>query len=170
MRGLIATALCISSLGLAALAAAHPGHDEGAGHRDPGVVPESEYARARELAAEGPGETRGVESVQDLGAQPLRGEFESAPDDRILRARELTIAPGGVVAVHEHDGRPGVAYIIEGELWEHRSDREAPVLRRQGETAFEYSGLLHWWENRGETRARALVVDIVPEPEAASED
>lgn len=135
------------------IAGAHPGHD---------VVPDAEFERARALQADGPAENRGVEGVQSLGEIALDGEFERAPDDRVLRAREITIGAGGVIGVHEHHRRPGVAYIIEGEIYEHRSDREEPVLRRAGEAAFERTGLVHWWENRSDAPVRALVVDIVP--------
>ncbi|TVS18053.1 MAG: cupin domain-containing protein [Gammaproteobacteria bacterium] len=140
-----------------------------AGHAHPGldVVPEEERERARELQAKGPRETTGVEAIHALGAIPLAGEFDAAPDGHVLRARELVIAPGGVVGVHAHTGRPGVAYILEGALLEYRNDEDEPVLRRAGDASFEYSGLLHWWHNSGETAARALVVDIVPKDAAS---
>ncbi len=131
-------------------------------HPDLDVVPAAERERAQGLQAEGPRDTTGVEAIRALGAIPLAGEFDAAPDGHVLRARELVIAPGGVVGVHAHTGRPGVAYILEGELLEHRSDEDEPVLRQAGDASFEYSGLLHWWHNNGETTARALVVDIVP--------
>lgn len=158
MKRLSVVGVMVLGLLAAAAASAHP-------EPDAAVVPADEYERARELAAAGPEATHGVESVRDLGALPLAGEFDAPPDDRILRARELTIAPGGVVAVHEHNQRPGVAYILEGELFEHRSDRDEPERRQQGDTAFEYTGLLHWWENRSDAPARALVIDIVPAPD-----
>ena len=141
-------------LGIAATAAGHDNH----------VTPEAERARAQVLQAEGPKDTRGVTAIGALGAVSLAGEV---PDDgnRVLRARELRIAPGGVVAVHQHERRPGVAYILEGEMVEHRNDRSEPVLRKAGDAAFERSGVTHWWENVGDTPVRALVVDIVPAEE-----
>jgi len=132
-------------------------------HPDQEVVPEVERERAQALRAEGPTETTGVQAIHALGSIPLAGEFDAPPDDRVLRARELVIAPGGVVGIHAHTGRPGVAYILEGEILEHRSDEEAPILRRAGDASFEYTGLLHWWHNSSESTVRALVVDIVPE-------
>lgn len=126
------------------------------------VVPEAERERAQALAAEGPTETRGVEAIHDLGSLGLGGQLKQDPEALQLRARELHIAPGGVVGVHAHSGRPGVAYILEGEILEHRSDTEEPILRRAGDTSFEYDGLWHWWHNDSESPVRALVVDIVP--------
>lgn len=133
-------------------ALAHPGHE---------VVPPAERERAAALAAQGPAQNRGVASVTRLGGVELSREFAGLAG-RELRAREIVIAPGGVIGVHEHDRRPGMAYILEGEIVEHRNDAPEPVLRRAGEAAFEWSGVVHWWENRSSAPVRALVVDIVP--------
>jgi quercetin dioxygenase-like cupin family protein len=132
-------------------------------HPAPEPVPSAEYARAAALNAAGPSQTTGVSAIRALGELPLATELQSPDLPRVLRARELVIDPGGVVAVHEHQGRPGVAYLIEGELIEHRSDADAPLRRQAGDAAFESSGLVHWWENRSERPARALVVDLVPQ-------
>lgn len=127
----------------------------------PEVVPDRERDIARDLAATGPTENRGVEAVNRLGAVLLGGEF-AGMDGSQLRAREIVIAPGGIIAVHQHDGRPGLAYILEGEIVEHRNDADGPILRRAGDIAFEKTGVIHWWENTSDARVRALVVDIVP--------
>lgn len=147
--------LCLLAFTAALSAAAHPELE---------VVPEAERERAQELAAEGPTETVGIEAIHDLGRIALAGEFDAAPDGHVLRARELVIEPGGIVGVHAHTGRPGVAYILEGEIVEHRSDEDEPLLRRAGDASFEYTGLLHWWHNESDATVRALVVDIVPAP------
>jgi quercetin dioxygenase-like cupin family protein len=86
-------------------------------------------------------------------------------DGRRMRARIITLQPGAVVAVHEHRQRPGIAYILEGEVVEHRSDHDEPQIRRPGAVAVEYSGVAHWWRNDGEASVRALVVDIIVEGE-----
>lgn len=93
-------------------------------------------------------------------------EHGVTPEAERERARELRIAPGGVVAVHRHEQRPGVAYILEGSIVEHRNDAAEPVVRGPGAVAFERSGITHWWESRGDTPVRALVVDVVPAPES----
>jgi quercetin dioxygenase-like cupin family protein len=128
----------------------------------PAVVPQAEHARAQELKAVGPTASKGIESVKLLGSVPLAGEVEGGAG-RVLRARELLIAPGGVVAVHQHDQRPGVAYILEGEMTEFRGEKGEPVVHQAGSMALEWSGVTHWWENRSGKPARALVVDIVQE-------
>lgn len=124
------------------------------------VVPDAEREAVRGVES-GPTETRGVSGIRVIGTVPLAGELDD-PATRVLRAREIVIEPGGQVAVHRHDQRPGIAYILAGEAWEHRNDSPEPILRRAGDAAFERSGVVHWWENRGEVPMRALVVDLVP--------
>ncbi|MEM6744521.1 MAG: cupin domain-containing protein [Pseudomonadota bacterium] len=125
------------------------------------VVPAEEKARAQELLADGPTETKGIGGVEVIGTVSLDGEFDSS-DGLMMRVRDLIILPGGIVAVHQHTNRPGAAYIIEGELVEHRSSEPAPIVKTAGSTAMERSGVIHWWENESDAPARALVVDIVP--------
>lgn len=124
------------------------------------VVPAHEHHIAQQKNLSGPTQTKGIESVVLLGNIELEKDFPSLTGKH-LRARELTIAPGGVVAVHQHESRPGVAYILEGEIIEHRNDHPDPIVRRQGAVAFEQSGVAHWWENKSDSIVRALVVDIL---------
>lgn len=124
------------------------------------VVPQQERKIALDLKATGPKENKGV-SVAQLGNVSLEGELPGVTG-KILRAREITIEPGGVVAVHQHDGRPGLAYILEGEVYEHREDETGTVLRKMGAISFEKTGVTHWWENKSDQKMRAIVVDIVP--------
>lgn len=142
-------ALC-AALALASAVSAHE------------LVPAREQAAAQRLLATGPAETRGVDAVRALGSVALAGEIDGA-EGKILRAREIVLAPGAAIAVHEHQRRPGLAYILEGELVEHRNDADGPLVRGVGAIAFERSGVVHYWENRSDRPARALVVDIVDE-------
>ena len=125
------------------------------------IVPSQERDSAQTLGVDGPSENKLIESVTVLGSVPLEDEFEDLKG-RVLRTRKITILPGGQVAVHQHQSRPGVAYIIEGELIEYRNDQSTPVTRRAGEAAFEKTGVVHWWKNPTSRKAQVLVVDIVP--------
>lgn len=100
-------------------------------------------------------------AVRRLGGQPLEHDFR-ALQGRELRLRALTIAPGGSITLHRHDQRPGVAYILEGQMTEWRGPGFTPRVIGPGEAVFEVTGVSHWWRNQGTTPARALVVDIVP--------
>jgi quercetin dioxygenase-like cupin family protein len=141
---LLALLLCLAAIPAAA-------HD---------VIPEHEKEAAQRLMADGPKETRGVESAQEIGSVPLAGEIPGA-EGKVLRAREFVLAPGAQIAVHEHQQRPGLAYVLEGEMTEYRNDASGPIKRGVGAAAFERSGVVHWWKNETDKPARALVVDIV---------
>ena len=127
----------------------------------PTVVPEKEKAIAAARALDGPSETQGIESVDALVNLALDDEF-AGMEGYQLRARTLVLSPGAVVAIHQHDRRPGFAYILEGEIVEHRNDSQEPIVRRVGDVAIERTGIVHWWENRSQSAVRALVADLVP--------
>lgn len=107
----------------------------------------------------GPTETKGVAGIESRGVIELEGEFASMKGKQ-MRAREFTIEPGGVVGVHTHNNRPGYAYILEGNIVEHRNDTEGPILHQPGSVAIEKNGVAHWWENTSDKNVKALVVDI----------
>lgn len=151
IRSLVASGLLFASFSLVA----HP-------MVAANVVPQAERDSAQKKGFSGPKQNRGITSVKTVGNVGLASEFEGM-QGRELRAREIEIAPGGVVAVHEHNQRPGIAYIVEGEIIEHRNDSDSPVTRRAGDAAFEKTGVVHWWENLSDKPVRALVVDIIPE-------
>ena len=125
------------------------------------VTPEEEVRQAAEMDATGPRKTTGIKALRILGTVPLAGEFDKA-DERVLRGREIDVEPGGLVAVHRHDGRPGLAYIVSGQLTEHRAGVDRPVVKKAGDAVWERTGTIHWWENEGDTVARVIVVDLVP--------
>jgi quercetin dioxygenase-like cupin family protein len=129
------------------------------------VVPAADLAAASEMGFDGPSETTGIEYVKAHGLISLGTEF-SGMEGYVMRMREISLAPGGQVAVHQHNSRPGIAYILEGEAVEHRSDEAEPQIRKSGDAAVEASGVIHWWVNKGTESARVLVVDIVKEEDA----
>jgi len=133
-----------------------------AGGDPPAIIPDAERAIAAAAGLEGPAESSGIGDVKVLATLPLAGEFEGL-EGHVMRVREITLLPGGRVAVHEHHSRPGVAYMLEGEAVEHRRNEKTPLVRRRGDVAMEKSGIAHWWENVSDQPARVVVVDIVLE-------
>ena len=129
-------------------------------HQAQTVTPASEQ---RTAPREAPSTTAKV-SVESLGSLDLSKEF-AALKGRMLRTRRITIAPGGSVAWHQHQQRPGVAYLIEGSLIEIRDDGSGPrsIQRRAGEAVFESTGVLHGWRNDSGRPATAVVIDLVPQ-------
>lgn len=144
---------------LAGAAVAASAHESKEG---PAVVPAAERRAAADKKLQGPAQNKGIRPITQLGGVALGDDFP-ALQGRQLRAREIVVEPGGVVAVHEHQQRPGVAYILEGSIYEHRAGESKPLLRTKGAVSFEKGGVIHWWENRSNKVVRALVIDIVPE-------
>ena len=103
-------------------------------------------------------ETNGV-TVQLLAALDLGPEIEGMAG-RQLRMRMVTIEPGGVFGpIHDHKGRPGMVYILEGTITDHRNGSAREYGPGVGWP--EDKDTTHWLENTGTTRAVEISVDIV---------
>jgi quercetin dioxygenase-like cupin family protein len=103
-------------------------------------------------------ETKGI-SVKLLAALDLGPEIEGLAG-RQLRMRMVTIEPGGVFGpMHDHRGRPGMVYILQGTITDHRNG----VVTEYGPGPGwpEDKDTLHWLENRGSIPAVEISVDIV---------
>jgi quercetin dioxygenase-like cupin family protein len=103
-------------------------------------------------------ETSGV-TVRTLGAVDLEPELEGLAGYE-LRMRLVTIEAGGVFGpLHDHKGRPGIVYILEGTITDHRDGVATDYGPGLGWP--EDSNTLHWLENRGTVPAVEVSVDIV---------
>jgi quercetin dioxygenase-like cupin family protein len=103
-------------------------------------------------------ETRGV-TVKLLSTLDLGPEIPGLAG-RQFRMRMVTIEPGGVFGpIHDHKDRPGMVYILQGTITDHRDG----VARDYGPGVGwpEDKSTLHWLENRGTTPAVEISVDIV---------
>ncbi|MCW2757115.1 MAG: Cupin 2, conserved barrel domain protein [Nocardioidaceae bacterium] len=103
-------------------------------------------------------DTRGV-TVELLATVDLGPEIPGM-DGLQLRTRKVTIEPGGVFGpVHDHVGRPGSVYVLQGTITDHRdgvaTDYGPGVGWPEDRTA------LHWLENRGTVPAVEVSVDVV---------
>lgn len=112
-------------------------------------------ATAQERAA--PTDTKGART-EAVSALDVTHAFEDL-DGRQLRIRRITVEPGGHLAVHEHTGRPGSVFVLEGTFTEHRDGSEARDYR-PGQAFTEPVNIRHWAENRGTTPLVFLAVDI----------
>ena len=103
-------------------------------------------------------ETRGV-AVQELATVDLAGEIEGMAGHQ-LRMRMATFEPGGVFGpIHDHRGRPGIVYILQGTITDHRDGIATDYGPGLGWP--EDRDTLHWLENRGTVPAVEISVDIV---------
>jgi len=103
-------------------------------------------------------ETKGV-TVQLLATVDLGPEIDSMAG-RQFRMRMVTIEPGGVFGpIHDHKDRPGIVYILQGTITDHRNGIATDYGPGVGWP--EDRNTLHWLENRGSTQAVEISVDIV---------
>lgn len=103
-------------------------------------------------------ETRGI-TVQLLATVDLGPEIDGMAG-RQLRMRMVTIDPGGVFGpLHDHKGRPGIVYILQGTITDHRDGVSTDYGPGLGWP--EDRNTLHWLENRGTVPAVEISVDIV---------
>lgn len=82
-------------------------------------------------------------------------------DQRRLRLRHMTIAPGGIVPLHSHADRPALIMVNAGQIFEHNSKCGDPILHKAGDVAREHLGTRHWWKNEGTQPVDLTIADIV---------
>src|SRR5512138_3770362 len=103
-------------------------------------------------------ETKGV-TVTRLAAVDLGPEIEGMAG-RQLRMRMVTIEPGGVFGpIHDHKDRPGIVYVLQGTITNHRNGVATDYGPGVGWP--EDRNTTHWLENRGTIPAVEISVDIV---------
>lgn len=103
-------------------------------------------------------ETKGV-TVELLSAFDLGSEIEGMAG-RQFRMRLVTFAPGAVYGpIHDHKDRPGMVYILQGTITDHRDGVATDYGPGLGWP--EDRNTLHWLENRGSVPAVEVSVDIV---------
>ena len=105
-----------------------------------------------------PTEHKGLE-VEKLGFVPAESmAAQVGLDGHILLLRRITINPGGQIAKHSAASTPGVVYMESGTWTEGRDSGETE--HSAGDTFIEDKDTVHWFYNRGEEPATALVCDI----------
>jgi quercetin dioxygenase-like cupin family protein len=103
-------------------------------------------------------ETKGV-TVESLATVDLAAEILGMAG-RELRMRRVTIEPGGVFGpIHDHHDRPGIVFILQGTITDHRDGIATEYGPGVGWP--EDRNTNHWLENRGTISAVEISVDIV---------
>jgi quercetin dioxygenase-like cupin family protein len=103
-------------------------------------------------------ETKGV-TAEVLGTIDLGPEIEGMAGRR-LRMRLVTFEPGAVYGpIHDHKDRPGIVYILQGTITDHRDETARDYGPGLGWP--EDRNTTHWLENRGTAAAVEVSVDIV---------
>lgn len=105
-----------------------------------------------------PTEHKGLE-VEELGHVPAQSmAAQVGLDNHKLLLRKITINPGGQIAKHSAATTPGVVYMLSGAWTEGREGGE--VEHSAGDTFIEDRDTVHWFYNRGDEPAAAIVCDI----------
>lgn len=103
-------------------------------------------------------ETKGV-SVKLLESVDLGLEIEGMAG-RQFRMRLITFEPGAVFGpLHDHKDRPGLVYILQGTITDHRNGIVTDYGPGLGWP--EDRNTLHWLENKGTIPAVEISIDIV---------
>lgn len=103
-------------------------------------------------------ESKGVK-VEVLSTVDLGPEIEGMGGWQ-LRMRRVTIEPGGVFGpIHDHKGRPGTVFILQGTITDHRDGGTKDYGPGAGWP--EDRNTLYWLENRGLEPAVEISFDLV---------
>ena len=103
-------------------------------------------------------ETKGI-TVKLLSTVDLGDEIEGMAG-RQIRMRMVTFEPGAVFGpIHDHKDRPGIVYILQGTITDHRNGVATDYGPGVGWP--EDRNTFHWLENRTTVPAVEISVDIV---------
>ena len=106
-------------------------------------------------------ETRGV-SQELLASVDLGAEVPGMEGYR-LRMRRFVFEPGAVFGpLHDHVGRPGTVFVLEGTITDHRDGTTTDYGPGLGWPEDRHTK--HWLENRGDVPAVEVSVDVVADP------
>ena len=93
-----------------------------------------------------------------LASIDLAREIDSV-QDRELRLSRATIAPGGHIGLHSHQGDPTIVYLLSGVVTDHHDDGSTERFRA-GQVFAEFGPRAHWVENQDSAPALFIVANI----------
>jgi hypothetical protein len=113
-------------------------------------------------SASGPTEHKGlgVEALGRIEADMIKRQ--TGLEGYFMQLRAITIEPGGQIAQHSHENRPGLVKVISGDWVEGRPDGESTFSAEGSDGIIEDGDTDHWFYNRGDTPATAIVCDLNP--------
>ena len=95
-------------------------------------------------------------ALVDLAPHNLAG----TPGDYSLRARTITLVPGGAINIHPHAGRPGIVRVIKGTVVEYRGSTSRTL--NVGEWWTETAEISHWFRNPSTSESAEIwAVDLI---------
>ncbi len=79
-------------------------------------------------------------------------------EDYDIRARVITVAPGGSIAEHEHSKRAGIVYVQSGSIVEFRGAMKRTL--NPGDSVVEDVNTVHAYLNTGNQDCVLIAFDI----------
>src|ERR1700726_4582174 len=104
-----------------------------------------------------PTDYKGVQETV-LAAIDLAKEIDSV-ENRELRVSRATVAPGGHIGIHSHQGDPTIVYVLAGVLTNHHDNGTTEEFR-QGQVFAEFGPRSHWIENKGPMPVTFIAANI----------
>ena len=104
-----------------------------------------------------PTDYRGVQDTV-LAAIDLAKEIDSV-ENRELRVSRATVAPGGHIGLHSHQGDPTIVYVLAGVLTNHHDNGTTEEFW-QGQVFAEFGPRSHWVENKGPMPVTFIAANI----------
>ena len=93
-----------------------------------------------------------------LASIDLAREIDTV-QNRELRLSRASVAPGGHIGLHSHQGDPTIVYVLSGVLTNHHDDGAIEEFR-SGQSFAEFGPRSHWVENRGSEPVMFIVANI----------
>ena len=104
-----------------------------------------------------PTDYKGVKDSM-LAAIDLAKEIDSV-ENRELRVNRVSVAPGGHIGLHSHQGDPTIVYVLEGVLTNHHDDGTTEEFQ-SGQVFAEFGPRSHWVENKEPTPVIFIAANI----------
>ena len=75
-----------------------------------------------------------------------------------IRARRIIVPAGGTIAEHEHASRPGIVYVLSGEITEYRGNKTFHL--KAGDSVVEDAQTVHAYKNISKQPCVLIAFDI----------
>ena len=75
-----------------------------------------------------------------------------------IRARRIIVPAGGTIAEHEHSARPGIVYVLSGEITEYRGNKTSQL--KAGDSVAEDAKTVHAYKNTCNQPCVLIAFDI----------
>lgn len=95
-------------------------------------------------------------TAEDIAFTPIAHDPGHA-----LRLRRISVAPGGVIAWHDHTALQGMALLVSGEMVEARNTCLDLLTYHAGDIAIEDAATAHGWRNESDKPAVIMVAHVV---------